>query len=190
MQALAARKSRRAERRLWTAARTIEDLGELTAQWLEGRISYLPGYYGTPAEETQPLLGHLAGYNRHGFATTSSQPGITPTNGSGQRAWVEGFCTPDAARAIHAATLHTDLVLITALGADDNFARIAVTTKDHDDLTWAGATTSEYIDDYYGRDCPHALDMLHNAWQIAVIDPVWGRNTLLWDLLATALDAH
>ena len=34
----------RADRKLWAAARTLADLGELTARWLEGRIASQPGY--------------------------------------------------------------------------------------------------------------------------------------------------
>lgn len=42
----------------WRGARTLGDLGELTAQWLEGTIGSVPGVmpgYG-PDEETVPLV--------------------------------------------------------------------------------------------------------------------------------------
>lgn len=188
MRSLAARTNRITERRRWAAAHTIEDLGHLTAAWLEGAIDYQPGYIGGPEQETQPITGHLAGYNRNGFLTTASQPGIPTKAGSGQRAWVEGFCTEQAAERIHRAAMHTELIALYARGAyRSNSARIAVTTIDDNDLTFAGPMTVDYINEYYARDCPQALITLHHAWQFALVDPQWGRNTLLWDLLTDAL---
>ena len=45
----------RSDRKLWAQTRTLADLGELTAQWLEGRIASVPGYCGSPADETASL---------------------------------------------------------------------------------------------------------------------------------------
>ena len=32
----------------WRSARTLADLGELTARWLEGTVASVPGYCGPP----------------------------------------------------------------------------------------------------------------------------------------------
>lgn len=176
------------DRSLWHTARTLEDLGNLTAQWLEGAITHLPAYYGdAPDEETQTLIPHLAAYNRAGFLTTDSQPGEPLEDGCGQRAWVSGFCTEDTCDKIRAACLGTDLIVIYTPPYCDNATQIVITIDDHAEFTWAGGTLDEAnIEHYYGEDCPAALDALKSAWQIDVIDPVWGRNDLLWATLDTA----
>lgn len=175
-------------RHLWHSARTLKALGNLTADWLEGRIAYLPAYYGTrPDNETMPLIGHLAAYNRAGLLTTNSQPGEPLEDGCGQRAWVTGFCDEATCDKVRAACLGTDLVVIYTAPHYDNPTQIVITIDDHTEYTWAGATLDETdIAHYYSQDCPLALDALASAWQIHVIDPVWGRNDLLWTTLDTA----
>src|SRR6185312_9521071 len=75
--------------KLWQFARTLADLGNLTADWLEGVNSYLPAYFPDddgrirPAGETLPLIPHLARANRNGYVTRGSQPGIALTDGCG-----------------------------------------------------------------------------------------------------------
>jgi hypothetical protein len=91
-----------ADLRPWQAARTIGDLGQLTASWLEGSIPSHPAVavgFG-PDPETTPLLGTLAAVNRAGLATVLSQPGQAPGVDSDgalweQRAAVEAFIAPD-----------------------------------------------------------------------------------------------
>jgi hypothetical protein len=176
------------DRHLWLTAQTLEDLGNLTAQWLEGTIAYLPAYYGdAPDEETAPLIATLATANRAGFLTTDSQPGQPLEDGSGQRAWVHGFGSENTCDKIRAACLGTDLIVIYTPPYCDNPTQIVVTIDDHAEFTWTGATLDEAnIEHYYGADCPLALDALLTAWQIDIIDPVWGRNDLLWPTLDTA----
>ncbi|MGC5400792.1 DUF6919 domain-containing protein [Streptomyces sp. DT20] len=85
----------RTDRRHWRAARTVADLGELMALWLEGKIASRTGYaprYG-PDEETEHLVPSLAALCRAGYVTTQSQPGLAGTGANGlwweQRAAVE-----------------------------------------------------------------------------------------------------
>ncbi|WP_460074067.1 DUF6919 domain-containing protein [Streptomyces sp. YKOK-I1] len=85
----------RSDRRRWRSARTISDLGELMALWLEGKIASRPGYqprYG-PEDETAHLVPTLAALCRAGYITTCSQPGLVGTGVDGlwweQRAAVE-----------------------------------------------------------------------------------------------------
>jgi len=74
----------------WHSARTLAGLGELTAQWLEGKIGYVPGYGGAPPdEETEPLIPVLAAANRAGFVTIVSQPGEEPTAGYDGETWMQ-----------------------------------------------------------------------------------------------------
>ncbi len=65
-----------ADRRAWEAARTLDDLGELTARWLEGTIASQPGYEPGcgPDPETAALIPVVARCNRAGYVTCGSQP--------------------------------------------------------------------------------------------------------------------
>jgi hypothetical protein len=76
----------RADRHRWAGARTVADLGELMALWLEGEIGSRPGYaarYG-PDPETAELVPLLAALCRTGLITTCSQPGLTGFGVDGQ----------------------------------------------------------------------------------------------------------
>ncbi|WP_331720260.1 hypothetical protein OG985_49985 (plasmid) [Streptomyces sp. NBC_00289] len=85
----------RSDRRSWRSARTIGDLGELMALWLEGKIASRPGYQPRhgPDDETAHLVPTLAALCRAGYVTTQSQPGFAGTGAAGlwweQRAAVE-----------------------------------------------------------------------------------------------------
>ncbi|MEU7378150.1 DUF6919 domain-containing protein [Streptomyces albidoflavus] len=58
----------RADSRRWHAARTVADLGTLTALWLEGGFGSRPGYepHWGPDEETTTLIPTLAALCRTG----------------------------------------------------------------------------------------------------------------------------
>src|SRR5690242_948094 len=88
----------------WACARTLADLGQLTARWLEGDLATVPGYGCRPAAETALLVPVLAAVNRAGYVTAGSQPGHA---GPGydrarweQRAAVEGLAAPPLAARI------------------------------------------------------------------------------------------
>lgn len=79
---------------VWRDARSIRDLGQNMAGWLEGRIPSWPGYLADKfgEEETngaRHLVPTLIAANSAGFITTCSQPGEIG-GGYRQRAWVEG----------------------------------------------------------------------------------------------------
>lgn len=85
----------------WRECASLEDAGELMAQWFEGYSRYIPGYAAAqPDAESEPLLVTLAKVNRLGLFTEQSQPGEATYNGSGQRAFVTGFCSADIASTI------------------------------------------------------------------------------------------
>lgn len=102
----------RADRRRWKAAKTVADLGELMALWLEGEIDSRPGYqpHFGPDDETKHLVPTLAALCRAGYVTTQSQPGFAGTGADGlwweQRAAVELVVVDDELfhRLVDAAT--------------------------------------------------------------------------------------
>lgn len=178
---------------LWQHARTLADLGNLTAEWLEGAIGYAPAHGPDdeglirPARETAPLIPYLARANRNGFVTCVSQPGVGPTGDHSQRAFVDGFCDGPTAGRIHRACRGTDLVVIETPPAWENPTRITVTMRGGKPCTWAGGVnTAVDIAVHYGEDCPRAVASLFLASQVVIIDPVWGRQGLLWETLDTA----
>src|SRR5437763_16577543 len=85
----------------WRTARDLADLGELTAEWLGGKLPYHPAYGGeTPNEERTPLIPRLAGFNRAGYVTEDSQPGEPREDGWTQRACVFGYCNEAIAETL------------------------------------------------------------------------------------------
>jgi hypothetical protein len=174
---------------LWRGARTLADLGELTARWLEGTVGSVPGTmpgYG-PDEETGPLVPVLAAANRAGYVTNFSQPGESD-NGWTQRAAVHGFASAATFKAIATTAADADLIITAARATEANWStRIVVTIDNGRENTWAGDPWSrEEVQDGYGDCCdPAAVETLCRAWQVTLIDPQWGRNDHLWDVLRT-----
>ncbi|NGN68450.1 hypothetical protein G5C51_31705 [Streptomyces sp. A7024] len=190
----------RADRRRWRAARTLGDLGELMAAWLEGRIASWPGYapnYG-PDDETTELIPTLAACCRAGFLTIGSQPGEIEAGPDGrtweQRAAVEGFVTDphlleqllDAARRagllvfahrLYAAGEHPKGEIVTVWGGDPHTGFGVHLDPGELALMWPGLH----------RD---ALRSVHEATQLTLIDPAYGLNDLLWPTLRRVLAAH
>jgi len=189
----------RADRQAWQSARTLGDLGALTARWLEGTVASVPGYCGRPDEETEALILVLARLNRAGFVTTGSQPGEFFGDGDlgRQRAAVEGFASWVVAAAIETAAVHADLIAVVhdpaTLPRWRYYGRQAVTVTKigSRDFTGFGVQVPRrHIRDThlsYGICGREAVDALCGAWQVTVIDPVWGRPDVLWRVLGEAV---
>jgi len=191
------RSRRGADRRdlqAWASARTLADLGELTARWLEGTIPSVPGYIGEPDPETAELVPVLAKLNRAGFVTTCSQPGLIEDE---QRAAVEGFASWEVAARIETAAVHADLNVIVHDPACLPRWRYyygeaqTVTEVNGQRFTAFGVQVPRrhIRDSWIGYGICHrdAVNALCGAWQVTVIDPEWGHNDMLWPLLAGAI---
>jgi hypothetical protein len=185
----------RADRRLWRSARTLADLGELTALWLEGEIASQLGYqpnYG-PDEETGELIPTLAAANRAGFLTTGSQPGYPAEFDDKRRLWqqkdaVEGFVTESlllerlmemADRGGYEAVVHH------GPRPGDNPKGTVVTACDGEPVTGFGShLTARVLRRLYPASLIHreAFAELRDAWQITLIGPEFGRSHLWHDL--------
>jgi len=190
----------KADRRLWAEARTLADVGELTARWLEGRIDSQPGYCG-PSDVDDParLVPLLAKLCRAGFVTTCSQIGGREQGANGtcweQCAAVEGFVGPHLAFRLAQAAENAALDYV--LHDPVNLPRwryryhgaVTVTRVNGRPFTGFGANLPRrhIRDDLlgYGICHPDAVDALCSAWQVTLIDPEWGREpSPLWDMLA------
>lgn len=183
----------------WKSVRSLADLGELTARWLEGDVPEVPSYGGPPDDETLPLVPVLAALNRAGYVTTCSQPGEAGSGYEGalweQRAAVEGLATPSMVLPIIIAAASAGLMVIAHDPARLPRRRVRwdravpVTIRDGEPYTWFGAQVPRRDPrdraTGYGACHPAAVTAICPAWQITVIDPEWGRGALLWETLAS-----
>jgi hypothetical protein len=189
----------------WRAARTLADLGELTAQWPEGAITSVPTVWPGcgPDEETTELIPVLAACNRARYVTTVSQPGAGPAPGYDGQSWtqraaVEGFAAAGAAAALRACTAGTPLIVLVTVPAGDigrdQVARNPVTLAGDQENTWFGShfDRGDIEDDQagYGICHPYAIEAPCAAWQVTIIDPEWGRNDVLWTVLKSFTAQH
>jgi uncharacterized protein DUF6919 len=202
---------RREEKNRWSSARSLADLGELTAQWAEGTIRYKPGSYSNgPDPETLEIASALAALNRSGFVTYGSQPGEFWTSDDGwvrhQRAEVSGFT--DQANADRLEKLCTEAGLLfirngpagwrtswknnvvasaSPIGGDDlpEDARSLRDPRYHAECD-AGVHLSRLSVQQLFDGC--GTDALVTAEQVTIIDPEWGRKDHLWQTLVG--DAH
>lgn len=185
----------RADRKRWASARTLADLGNLTALWLEGEIPSQPGYAANcgPDPETADLIPVLAACNRAGFVTNGSQPGESGTGCGGarwdQRAAVQGFASMEATgRLLNILSGGGFIIRIERAGQRMSWKRaVPVSLDDGSVCTTFGAKLSRRFirDDWegYGICHPDAVRALCDAYQVTVIDPEWGRNDRLWPAL-------
>lgn len=177
---------------VWRDARTIPDLGQAMALWLEGRIPSWPGYARGcgPDDETRHLIPLLARLNRAGIVTTNSQPGF---DGPGydrarwrQKAWVEAIVddrNPLLDRIRQAAQAGGMTVL------DARFSGVhVITDRDGEPQTAIDkrAMRIQWTHEWRGIGRPALRELQHHGIRIALIDPAWGRDDRLWPLLAAA----
>jgi hypothetical protein len=176
----------------WQAARTLADLGELMALWLEGKLGSRPAYAAGcgPNDETAELVPVLAAANRAGFLTQVSQPGMAGAGYDGawreQRAGVMGLATQATTEHIRSVAAGSGITLITwdphadwrVPGVEGELA----TRHDGQPGIRFGAAG---VGCQLFTEChPDAVRAMRSAWQVTLIDPEWGRNNRLWPLLA------
>lgn len=188
----------RADRRRWKAAKTVDDLGELMALWLEGKVASRPGYqprYG-PEDETAHLVPTLAALCRAGYVTTSSQPGLTGTGVDGlwweQRAAVELVVTgpPLLHRLVDAAYTTGLLVRINDYrpgrpGGGVQEQPVVTTTRDGEPVTAFGGRISraDLANQWPGLDADLYREISTGTY-VSVIAPEYGTpGERLWTTL-------
>lgn len=170
----------------WRDTRTIADLGQTMALWLEGRIPSWPGYDGPFGQEepdgARHLVPTLIALNRAGFVTTNSQPGTADRFGR-QRACVEGVIHDHNPLLGRLLGLERDGFTVlrgwprqTTVVTEDSgrpFSTIGGFRLRRDETTrqWQGI----------GRQALRELK--HHGSTLHVIDMSWGRDDRLWPAL-------
>ena len=175
---------RRLDRR-WKAARTLADLGSLTALWLEGSLpGGHPGGYDRPDPETLPLVPVLAAANRAGFVTDVSQPGFDGAGYDGhrweQRAAVDGHIAdgPLLDRIVAGAKAARLLVEVDG-------DRLPVSWTEGETTCWFGG---ELPVSYVRRCWPRAaVPAVLAARRLLVADRNFGPHDRLWRVLDEAV---
>ena len=167
----------------WAAARTLADLGELTARWLTGDLASQPGYYGrvdVDEDDAPGLTAALVALNLAGVVTNSSQAGYDGTGYDGKRwtqhAWVSAHTDPSTSEwlAMEATAAGFEVTEWTR-----GMSRRTVTYR-------AGRSYTE--DGPIGRSDLHCMydGVGRGAWRdllgavhVSIVDPVPGRN-IMW----------
>lgn len=185
----------RADRKLWAEARTLADLGEGMALWLEGEITSRPGYYGPTDLDSPELTALCAALCRAGLVTDNSQQGGNWTY-QGRDVWardaIDGFCDDTTLGRLHDATWSTPLI-VTARRTKRRFrrhasdgGRVSVTeVAGRIYTTFGGQMWPGCLDSIWDGIGKQAYREVLNAWHIAVVDPKWGRTDLLIDTLTS-----
>jgi hypothetical protein len=184
----------RADRRRWAAARSLPELCELMARWLEGGLSMWPGYDDGADEETVDLIPVLARANRAGFLTDQSQPGCDGPGFDGsrweQRAAVSGLVGDE--ELLYAlgrvAEAHRLTLLVRDVESRGLLAGVTATRVDGAPYTTFGVRLSRRQLRHIWRGVSRpALAEICDAWQVTLVDPEWGSGDRLWSALDEAI---
>lgn len=181
----------------WKKATSVAELGQLMADWLEGRLGgWTPGYLDDrPDEETNHLIPILAACNRAGFVTTNSQPGHQPQRGYDgrmwrQRAWVKGWVADGALlNKVRTAAKRAGMTAIAHGPSSRGGNWIPLVEADGEIQMAAGDYLGHrrVINSEWRGVGRHATNELRHATYLELIDPVWGRDDRLWPALAQAV---
>lgn len=180
------------DRRRWKAAHTFTDLCQLMALWAEGEIKTWPGHDGEPDPETADLIPTLAACNRAGYLTTQSQPGVIGPGFDGllweQRAAVEGLITDEQLLArLRSAAEAAGLTVIVHGGGRSVGPKKGVTGTRRDGRDYTAGFGMKLARRHLSCQWPvisrDAFREVSDAWQLTIVDPVWGRDDRLWKVL-------
>lgn len=164
----------RHDRLAWRGARTLADVGTLTASWLRGDLTETPGHGGPPEDETVPLIPLLSAVNHAGFITDCSQPAEAGRDDVLNTAWVDGFSAEAVVLRLRDITAGTLLVMTACHGRHHEHAGAAHLTR----------CLRREVLGFYRDCCPQAAGEIRDAWYVSIEDPEPGRNDRLWPALA------
>ncbi|MEE2940461.1 MAG: hypothetical protein VX460_08755 [Planctomycetota bacterium] len=182
-----------ADRIAWRSAGSFDDLLGLTADFLEGRRGFFPGWGGgSMDEESDPLLPALRGALRAGLMTVASQPGAPFGPGHdgltwGGRAFVGGFALEDAGlRRLTADARRAGLLVLVEDSADGaEPAPLVAGLRDGVPYLLLGpGARSQELEIFEEHIAPSLQAALAGRPFLWIVDPAWGRRDRLSGALA------
>jgi len=177
---------RRAEE-TWRSAAAFGELCELSAKFIEGTSPFFPGYAADRVDaETDELVPFLAAFNRAGFLTTGSQPGMDEPDWK-QRAFVDGYALEPVAKQIARVSLYAELHIVVAPPGYSVGFHTPVILRDFMPHGWAGFSSFDELEFFEDASGERAFQELRLAWFISIVDLKWGRNDHLWSSIAQAI---
>lgn len=171
----------------WQAARSLDEMAELTARYIEGNSSYFPGFAASTIDrETLVLVDDLVKLNRSGYMTVMSQPG-NASAARKQRAFVAGFAPKELAHKIARLALYSDLLVLVVPSQNAITLKTPVIVDENRPRGWMGVPSSRDFAVYETVISDHAKRELQESWSVSLIDLQWGRAKHLWELLGQAV---
>ena len=177
----------------WREARHFDDLCARAADFLWGELPAFPGWMAPDIdEETDPLVPYLDRACQAGFLPTASQPAACPHKAhDGQpqrrRAFVIGFASADFLQGLTQRTRGKGLWLHAYPGpqAHDPVAAYPVAERGGTAYLFVGDDQrSAELEIFAQALSPSALEALTACHYVCLCDPDWGRDDLLWPILA------
>jgi hypothetical protein len=183
------------DERSWESAETFADLVRLGERFIAGELGSFPGWGAAALDvESIPLRSRLISFHRAGLLTVASQPGVASAqDGDGklrvQRAFVCGFASDDAARALVRLCSEPQIhVGIFRRGADRG-VELPVSTRAEVPYAFAGYNAFEEELDCFSELCSSkALAALAGESYVSIVDLEWGRADRVFDLMSRALE--
>lgn len=168
-------------RAAWSAARTLAELCALTAEFLQGRLPYFPGWGSSATDtETDALVEPLVAATRRGFLPLASQEG-----GANRCAFVLGFAAPALARELQRDATTCGLrVWIYARHAPDQES-LAVGWEAGAEVLVVGANAFEAELELFAEVSPACAQVLWPLHYVVLADPLRGPSARLWRVLDT-----
>lgn len=190
---------RRHENKQWSDARTLADLGELMAKWIEADLQTRPGYHGPSDLDTAELEVLCGDLCRSGYVTENSQAADEwDDRGTVMqaRAWITGFAGDDTLARLRAACEGTDLMVFAyrtpprrwwpqRRRSIEDSVPIVANALGLDYALVEGPFSRSDVRTMWDGVSGEALDAVLDAWQVTVLDPRWCRNDLLIDTLTS-----
>ncbi|MFT4649531.1 MAG: hypothetical protein ACI9X4_002771 [Glaciecola sp.] len=175
----------------WRNATSFQDLCRLTVEFLDGDLPAFPGWMAADIdEETDDWVPELAAANERGLLTTASQPGACPALSHdglpwSQRAFVVGFASAALVEELRTQIEGSRLRLFD-FGPQESGGDPMPAAR-HGDREYLHVGTGEgpaELEVFAHRVGPEALQALSETRYVCLIDPEWGRDDLLWPILA------
>jgi len=156
--------------------------------FLEGKINRCPTCFGPLAEESKIILPQLLKINAAHIVSINSQPGVE-NDECQQRAYLDCLMREETAKLLVSKLSSSDFVLFAKPYSHSReiFCRIPVTIVDEEIVTNLPVGLCNDMD-YILENSPDKDFIIANIWHVRIFDPIWGRETELFDQIVAIFD--